>query len=392
MNNEHFTHKLEASKNQIFHFLSKHEREFFVCLNGKYVNGKQFKREKYAGAHYYMSFQDEKELGWKQELYYFTYNVSTWFGVRSFTIRKDYIDFASQSKHLDILYFIVLDYENQKIWKVPAKDVKKRIYNKTASIVNDTVYENVVINLTNDDYCEDMCFEEAQKKHEKSFDPNYWEPRYIENFVYATHHNATNTKVIVINKTSHKQYMNRTFKSIKEAFDFSKGAGYDKSYKTFQRAAAKSTIIEGQDTFVFITTDMNAKNPFDDPEIFIGKELWKEAVVEKVENNATKEEVEEFADTHEPEVDADIDEMDNFVRYALPGLVEFYDSIEDDDDFIEAGDHTDEEIEAHTKKTETKKIIEETESESVSFFKKWQMYHKEHPEVDYMVWLNNGCK
>lgn len=388
MNNTVFTNKLQASKNQIFHFISKHEHEFFACLNGKALNGKVFDRAKHAGAHYYYSFQDEKEHCWKKELYYFTYNVSTWFGVPSFTIRKDYIDFISTSERLGILYFIVLDYIHQKMWKVDAKDIKRRIHDKTAFITNDTVYEDVVINLTNDDYCEDMCFDEATKKHEKSFDPKYWRPEYIENFTYATHRNATNTKVIIINKKTHKEYLNKTFKSMKEAYDYSAGVGYDKSYKTFQRAAAKSTIIEGEHTYAFITADTNAANPFENPDLFIGKELWKEEVVDKVENNATKDEVEAFADTHEPENDADIDEMDEFIKRALPGLVEFYDSIEDDDTFNKE-EHTEEETAAHKRQTGAKKIIEETETESMSFFKKWQQYHKEHPDVDYMIWLNS---
>lgn len=377
MNNTFFTNKLIASHNQIHHFISKHEHEFLACLNGKTLgkNKTPFTRREYAGAHYFYSYRDDKHFQWINELYYFTYNVLTWYGVRSFSIRKDYIDYISLSDKLDILYFIVLDYEQQKMWKVPASEIKKRIHEKTAFYSDSSIYEDVIINLTNDDYHEDMCFDEAVQNYEHSFDPKYWQPQYIENFTYALHRNVTNTKLIIVKKTDpNNTYVNKTFKSISEAYEFSVKKGYDKSYKTFQRAAAKSTIIEGKETYVFITTDMKAENPFNNPDLFIGKELWKETVVNEVENNATKEEVEEFAQIHEPETNVDEDDMDEFIARALPGLVEYYSSID----------------------KEEQAIIDKIEQDSIKAYERYRIRTKDNSEIgtikDYVSSINTELK
>lgn len=307
MTNYKFTNQLSSYKNEILnYFKSFSENFYFNFLSSKdKVGGMQIgTRAQNLGAHIRVQYfeQDGSFKKYQQEqLYYITFNTlknSNDLGFEAFSIRKDLLQYWSD-KDVSKMNILVIDTNAKMIYSIGvtrlmskyAQFMGNKLQSQEVIILNpESPYVDITFSLTSDIIKDEKSFcSSLYTKGTNGFDDKYYKPEFISNFTYSIYRQKT--AVILHQYGQTGNYMkSRTFRSIKEIYDILVKFGYDKTYKTLQRAAITEELITlekvdatgKKNVFTFYLSkdleadhieleakriiDEKAPNPFYDPE------------------------------------------------------------------------------------------------------------------------------
>lgn len=254
MTNFHFTNQITNHKNEILNFLSEESKTFrFSFLNNKQNTSNKCKsplRKDMAGCHCYFLPWEATGNGWleykQDKAYYISFNEWVDGGLSKMTIRTEYIEYFG-GEDISNKYFLFISKMNDSIYEIPFKDVLfvlkdlKRFHNNAYECVHIPVDELAI-------RCSKMNHNTYVQSCTKSYDPAYFEPKFIGNFAYAHYISGTNVNIFKVSTTGAIENK-RTFRSMKECYDMLKKANVEglKTYKTFQRHCA-----DGDMTFEYV--------------------------------------------------------------------------------------------------------------------------------------------
>lgn len=260
MTNFKFTNQLVSHKNEILNYFKSFSENFyfnFLSSNEK-VGGMQIgTRTQNLGAHIRVQYfeQDGSFKKYQQEqLYYITFNTlknSKDLGFNAFSIRKDLLQYWSD-KDVSKMSILVIDNNTKMIYSVGVprlmskygQFISKKLQSKEVIVLNpESPYVDITFSLTSDIIKDEKSFcSSPYAKGTNGFDDKYYKPEYISNFVYSIYRQKTSVVLHQYGQTGN-YIKSRTFRSIKEIYDILVKFGYDKTYKTLQRAAITEELI-----------------------------------------------------------------------------------------------------------------------------------------------------
>ena len=275
MYNTNFTNNLLKYKNEILHHVSSHAPDFyFNFLNNTKDNkfGRKPTRAEAYGAHIKFTTFTNQGNGFKNfsssisKLYYVTFNTLEMSNTLAFSIRED--NFKYWQEHADELpsnfCILVISNKDDRIYEVPVKNLINHVItemnhktNRVRRLNESNAYVDITVCLDN----KIISYETAQNHNEyvkgAGFDPTYYQPEHIGNWRTSKYICIKPIRIFVYNKHSDNITNVKTYKSIKELYDILVAHfGYDKSYKTLQRAVSKESRIDlNDDLFIIPTLD-----------------------------------------------------------------------------------------------------------------------------------------